>query len=166
MRRASSVLTALVLAGQLAACGFQPLYAPAPGGGTGSPVGPVTLSMVEGKAGHVLRTELSRMLRVGAGEGPANTLDIRLEEQVAGLGLRVDESATRADLTLIGFYTLRAPNGDVLVDGRLDTVVSYAIPTSAFGEIAAQDDARERAATVLAQRIRADLALRMAERRR
>ena len=39
------------------------------------------------------------------------------------------------------------------------------IPTAAFGEIAAQDDARERAAETMAQRFRAELALRMAQAR-
>jgi hypothetical protein len=45
------------------------------------------------------------------------------------------------------------------------TVVNYDIPTAAFGEIAAQDDARERAAETMAQRFRAELALRLAQRR-
>jgi hypothetical protein len=43
--------------------------------------------------------------------------------------------------------------------------VNYDIPTAAFGEIAAQDDARERAAETMAQRFRAELALRMAQAR-
>jgi hypothetical protein len=44
-------------------------------------------------------------------------------------------------------------------------VVNYEIPTAAFGEIAAQDDARDRAAETLAQRMRAELALRLAQAR-
>ena len=45
----------------VAACGFQPMYAP-PGGGPA--IGPIQVSMIEGKAGHVLRTELDRILAV------------------------------------------------------------------------------------------------------
>jgi hypothetical protein len=50
--------------------------------------------------------------------------------------------------------------------GSVFTVVNYDIPTAAFGEIAAQDDARERAAETMAQRFRAELALRVAQSRR
>ena len=49
--------------------------------------------------------------------------------------------------------------------GSVFTVVNYDIPTAAFGEISAQDDARERAAETMAQRFRAELALRMAQAR-
>ncbi len=37
----------------LAACGFQPMYAPADGANA---IGPVQIAEIEGKAGHVLRT--------------------------------------------------------------------------------------------------------------
>ena len=53
----------------------------------------------------------------------------------------------------------------ILVLLSLSTVVNYYIPTAAFGEIAAQDDARERAAETMAQRFRAELALRIAQAR-
>jgi hypothetical protein len=49
--------------------------------------------------------------------------------------------------------------------GSVFTVVTYDIPTAAFGEISAQDDARERAAETMAQRFRAELALRTAQAR-
>ena len=42
-------------------------------------------------------------------------------------------------------------------------VAALALLAAAFGEIAAQDDARERAAETMAQRFRAELALRMAQ---
>jgi LPS-assembly lipoprotein len=122
--------------------------------------------MIPGKAGHVLRTELDRLLSVGAGAGPAQSLDITLREDVSRLGLRTDESATRADLTLTARYVLTPADGGQPVRGTVQSVATFEIPTAAFGEIAAQDDARERAAETLAQRIRADLALRLAQARR
>jgi LPS-assembly lipoprotein len=89
-----------------------------------------------------------------------------LGEQVVRLGLRTDESSTRADLTLTARYTLTPAGGGAPIRGTVQSVATYTIPTQAYGEIAAQDDARERAAEVLAQRIRADLALRLARVRR
>ena len=52
-------------------------------------------------------------------------------------------------------------DGAELVNGRAVATVSYDIPVSAFGAAAAQDDARERAGVLLADKIRTDLALRL-----
>jgi LPS-assembly lipoprotein len=147
----------------VAACGFQPMYAPA---GGGQAIGPVQVAQIDGKAGHVLKTELDRILSVeNSGAAPA-LLEITLSEQVTPLGIRVDESATRAELRLIANYVLTpAAPGAQVMRGSVFAVVNYDIPTAAFGEIAAQDDARERAAETMAQRFRAELALRMAQAR-
>lgn len=146
----------------LGACGFQPMYAPA---GGGQAIGPVRIGEIEGKAGHVLRTELSRILAVENGDAPAQ-LEIRLTERVTPLGIRIDESATRAELRLIANYVLTPPQpGAQVMRGSVTTTVNYDIPTAAFGEITSQDDARERAAETMAQRFRAELALRLAQAR-
>ena len=147
----------------LAACGFQPMYAPA---GGGQAIGPVQVSQIDGKAGHVLKRELDRILAVENGGAPPMILEITLSEQVTQLGIRRDESATRAELRLIANYVLTPPpNQGQVMRGSVFTVVNYDIPTAAFGEIAAQDDARERAAETMAQRFRAELALRVAQAR-
>lgn len=156
MRVLIAALTLLV-----AACGFQPLYAP----GGGAVIGPVQIAMIEGKAGHVLKTELDRLLGAEANGAPPATLEITLQEQVSRLGLRRDESATRGELRLVANYVLTPADGRGALRGSLATVVNYDIPTAAFGEISAQDDARERAAETMAQRFRAELALRMAQAR-
>ncbi|MGQ0533820.1 MAG: LPS assembly lipoprotein LptE [Caulobacteraceae bacterium] len=147
----------------LAACGFQPMYAPA---GGGNAIGPVQIAEIEGKAGHVLRTELSRILAVENDGSPPAHLAVTLQESVTQLGIRRDESATRAELRLTANYILTpATPGARVMRGSVYTVVNYDIPTAAFGEISAQDDARERAAETMAQRFRAELALRMAQAR-
>lgn len=153
---------ALLALALLSACGFSPMYArDAEGRG---PIGAVEISTIQGKAGHVLRTELDRLLSVEA-SGPAQRLDISLNEQVIGLGLRLDESTSRAELRLRASYVFY-PAGGSEVRGSVFTVVNYEVPVAAFAAIAAQDDARERAAETLAQRMRAELALRLAEARR
>ena len=147
----------------LAAFGFQPMYAPV---GGGQAIGPVQVSQIDGKAGHVLKRELDRILAVENGGAPPMTLEITLQEHVTQLAIRVDESATRAELRLIANYVLSPPtNQGQVMRGSVFTVVNYDIPTAAFGEIAAQDDARERAAETMAQRFRAELALRVAQAR-
>lgn len=151
----------LAAAPTLGGCGFQPMYAPS----TGAAIGNVEVAQIDGKAGHVLKTELDRILAADAGAGaPTNRLEITLVESVSRLGIRLDESASRAELRLVANYVLTPDNGEV-IRGRLDSVVNYEIPFSAFGEISAQDDARERAAEVLAQRVRVELAMRLAQAR-
>jgi LPS-assembly lipoprotein len=158
MRALIASLTLLV-----AACGFQPMYSPA---GGGAAIGPVTVEQIDGKAGHVLKTELDRIFAVENNGATPAMLQITLSEQITPLGIRVDESATRAELRLIANYILTpATPGAQVMRGSVFTVVNYDIPTAAFGEITAQDDARERAAETMAQRFRAELALRMAQAR-
>jgi LPS-assembly lipoprotein len=146
----------------LGACGFTPMYAPA---GGGAAIGPVEVAMIDGKAGHVLKTELDRILAVENNGSPPAQLNITLNEQVTPLGLRRDESTTRAELRLTANYVLTPPNDGQVIRGSVITVVNYDVPTAAFGEITAQDDARERAAETMAERFRAELALRMAQAR-
>lgn len=146
----------------LGACGFQPMYAQS---GGGPAIGPVDIAQIDGKAGHVLRTELSRILAPENTGAPPARLAVTLLETVSQLGLRLDESATRAEMRLTANYILTPPNGGRVIRGSVFTVVNYDIPTAAFGEITAQDDARERAAETMAQRFRAELALRMAQMR-
>lgn len=157
--RALIASLALLLGG----CGFQPLYATQADGGPA--IGAVQVAQIDGKAGHVLKTELERILAVEAGAGSPMLLEITLSEQVVPLGIRVDESATRAEMRLTANYVLTPADGRDPIRGLVTTVVNYDIPTAAFGEIAAQDDARERAAETMAQRMRAELALRLAQRR-
>jgi LPS-assembly lipoprotein len=147
----------------LAACGFQPMYAPSVAGGVA--IGPVTVEQIEGKAGHVLKTELDRILAVENNGATPMLLQITLQERVTPLGIRVDESATRAELRLTANYVLTPPSGGRVMRGSVFTSVNYDIPAAAFGEIAAQDDARERAAETMAQRFRAELALRLSQAR-
>ncbi len=155
-------MRALILALLLAACGFQPMYAPT---GGGPAIGPVQVAQIDGKAGHVLKTELDRILAIENNGAAPMRLEITLLETVASLGIRIDESATRAEMRLTANYVLTPPNNGRVMRGSVVSVVNYDIPTAAFGEITAQDDARERAAETMAQRFRAELALRMAQTR-
>ena len=158
MRALFASLTLLLLS----ACGFSPMYAPV---GGGPAIGPVQVQTIEGKSGHVLKTELDRILAVENNGGTPALLTITLTETVSNLGLRRDESSTRAELALIANYVFTPANGSAPIRGAVVTTVSYSIPGAAFAAISAQDDARERAAETMAERFRAELALRLAQMR-
>ncbi|MFZ4687566.1 MAG: LPS assembly lipoprotein LptE [Hyphomonadaceae bacterium] len=159
--RVALIAAALVA---LAGCGFKPMYAPT-AAGAAPLIGPVTVPEVRGKAGHAFRTELTRLLEAESGDGAPKQLEIAVTETVTPLGLRVDESSTRADFIMTATYKLLDPNGAELVRGTSAATVSYDIPVAAYGAAAAQDDARERAGVLLADRVRTDLALRLSRLR-
>jgi LPS-assembly lipoprotein len=87
-----------------------------------------------------------------------------MSESVAGLGYRLDESASRSDLTLSASYVLYDAAGKEVLRGSASSVASYDIAASAYAEITSQDDARKRASEVLAERLRTELALRLAQK--
>ena len=161
MRVALIALALVALAG----CGFKPMYAPSAGGG--ATIGAVDVPEVPGKSGHAFRTELTRLLDAeGRNGGEPRRLEVALGEQVNALGLRVDESATRADLILTADYKFFDLNGEQMVKGKVTAVAAYDIPVQAYGAAAAQDDARERAGVLLAENLRTDLALQLVRLRR
>jgi LPS-assembly lipoprotein len=161
MRLAALLPAGLAIA--LSACGFHPMYAPQANGGPA--IGPIVIEQVNGKAGHVFKAELEKLLDVERGPGAPNVLKVTMTETVTGLGFRIDESASRSDLQLSANYVLYDPAGKELVRGAATSTASYDIVASAYGEIASQDDARERAAETLAERLRAELALRLSQKR-
>jgi LPS-assembly lipoprotein len=157
--RALLIALTLGLSGAVSGCGFTPMLAPRDGAVA---IGPIYVPEVPGKSGHVFRTELERLLDAERGQGPLRRLEVSLSETVESLALRVDESATRSDLRLNASYVLYDADGAPLISGSVYSVASYDIPPSAYGEVAAQNDARERAAQQLAERMRIELALKLA----
>jgi LPS-assembly lipoprotein len=142
----------------VSACGFRPMYGPS---SEGAVIGPVQVAEIDGRAGHALGQELSRLLTAEANRaGPTRVLEVTLTESVSRLGYRIDESARRADLIVVANYRLLTP-GQPDLTGRLTTTVGFDIPDSAFGEITAQDDARDRAGEALAHQLRTEIALRL-----
>jgi LPS-assembly lipoprotein len=164
--RISALLPAGLVSGlalALASCGFHPMYSQSANGGPA--IGPVVIDRIDGKGGYVLKSELEKLLDVERGTGPVRHLVITMTEAIGGLGFRVDESASRSDLYLDASYQLYDFEGRELLRGAMRSVASYDVPNSAYGEITAQDDARERAAETLAEKLRADIAIRLAQQR-
>lgn len=160
MRLTASLLALAALAG----CGFTPMYAPDATRG-GPVIGPVSVATIGGKSGHELKMALDRLLGVERGAAAPQRLEVKLEEFYGGVGYRIDDTASRADMILRANYVLFDAAGKEAVKGYLESVVSYDIPASAYGEIAAQNAARERAATVMAERIRNEIALKLQQAR-
>ena len=157
----AALLVGMALA--LSACGFTPLY-----GGTDSqamsPVdhmAAIRISALPDRTGQQMHNLLrDRLNPIGQPREPAYALGLRLSESRQELGIRKDETATRANLNLSVQFTLSSiQTGDLLYRGRFSSVSSYNILTSPFATGFSEADARARALRELANGIRTRLGI-------
>ncbi len=147
----------------LAGCGLQSLYASGASGSTAQLMRDVRVAPVAGKAGWLVRNALRDRLEAarGGNEGAARyRLDIKLDDQISGFGVRADDAVTRERRTLRARYQLvDTSNGEVLLDATAGSDAGIDVVASEYATIAAEDSALERLAGVVADQIVARLAL-------
>lgn len=143
----------------LTGCGLHPLYA---GGGSGvvaTTLDRVEVAPIEGKSGWLVATALRDRLRTGAAT-PAYRLDIRLDDQIVGLGVRRDDSVSRERRTLRARYQLvDLATGSVLLDATAGSDSGIDVVQSEYATIAAENTALERLSAIVADKIVARVAL-------
>ena len=147
--------TLLVLGG----CGFRPLY------GEDSAVGKANLSGVRvapiqdlpdatgrgtssARAAQQLRNFLIDSVSAGSQKAPAQyELRVTLtESKTTAIGIRTDETATRATLVMGASYALtRFDGGGTILLGSTSANVSYNILRNQFATLSAENDARQQA---------------------
>ena len=151
VRGASAVaLVGLVLAG----CGFTPLYGEA---GVGSSLSRIAVTTQEDRLGYRVREQLEDALGRDASQPPLWRLQTTVEQSRRPLGRRIDDTATRYELTVRGAWTLTPVGGGLPVSGVETVTTTYAAADQPYAAIAAQQDGEERAAAELARQIRLDL---------
>jgi len=147
---AFAVLTSL----GLAACGFTPMYAePA----TGSALRRIAVETQDDRLGYRLREQLEDALAWDRGATPLYRLTTQVEQSRRSLGRRIDDTATRYELTVKAAWTLTPASGGEPVSGVETVTTTYAAADQPYAAIAAQQDGEERAAAELARLIRLDL---------
>ena len=141
----------------IASCGFEPVYR-----GDLDGTGPVAVATIQGRTGHVLRTSLLQVTRVGlpGTEGQAS-LDVDLKERINRLAFRTDGAASRSSIRLTASYQL-LHDGTPLV-GNAESEIYFFVPDEVFGDISAQTNASRQAAEELARRIVEDLRLKLSQ---
>ena len=125
--RIALVLPFLLLAG----CGFEPLHLP-PIHGEHTPaqsLAEIQVRPIEGRIGQQLHNLLlDRLNPAGQSRAPAYYLLIGLRKTTTDLGIREDETATRANLRLTASYNLvSAEDNQVVLRGSSFSVNSYNI---------------------------------------
>ena len=147
-------LLALVALVGLAGCGFTPLYGDS---GIGSSLSRVAVTTQDDRLGYRVREQLEDALGRDGAQAPLWRLETVLEQSRRPLGRRIDDTATRYELTVRGAWTLTPTNGGSPVSGVETVTTTYAAADQPFAAIAAQQDGEERAAAELARLIRLDL---------
>lgn len=169
MRYASHLClpVALVFAGlALAACGFRPLYASGPDGfGPGDSMAAIYVESIPERVGYQLRNHLlDRFGASGRSDGAAYRLKISLREQTLGVAIRPNASITRYNYTLEARYDLFPSDGSAAVkSGTVNALSAYNVATSPYATVVAEQDASDRAAGDIAERLRVELAVFFAE---
>ncbi|WP_136162357.1 LPS assembly lipoprotein LptE [Sphingomonas flavalba] len=156
MRRLAPLLAACLI---LAGCGLRPLYQ---GGGSGAvahALGGVEVAMIDGKAGWLVRNAITD--RIGPPTGtPRYRLEVELDDQISGFGVRRDDAVTRERRTLRARYRLRdAGAGTVLLDTTASSDAGIDVVNSDYATIAAENTALENLSQAIADQIVARLAL-------
>jgi LPS-assembly lipoprotein len=141
----------------LAACGFQPLYGRGGDGPTTTEEMAATRILpMPDRVGQIMHNMLrDRLNPRGQPRAPAYLLRVSLGEVKEELGVRKDETATRANLTLSASFSLHeAATDKVLFSGFVTSINSYNILENQFATIFSESDARERALRELSDDIR------------
>lgn len=159
-RRRLLRLAALLPAAGLAGCGFQPLYGTtAAGSSVSGELAAVRIAPLRERNGQILHNLLrDRLNPYGQPTEPRYQLSITVSQVSEETGIRRDETASRAVLTLYAAYSLVDAQGAVLTQGLARSSSGYNILDSSYASSVARQDAQERALTELAE----DLKLRLA----
>lgn len=160
MRRPLAVL-ALSASTLLAGCGFTPLYGE---GGVSGDLSRIAVSTPDDRLGYRLREQLEDSLGWNRTAQPAWRLTTQVEQSRRALGRRIDDTASRYELTVRADWVLTPVSGGAPLTGRQTATVTYASADQPYAAIAAQQDGEERAAAELARLIRLDLMRTLAGR--
>ena len=147
-------LAVFAMAAALSACGFTPMY-----GATeaGSSLTRIAVSTPDDRLGYRLREQLEDAFAFDRTAAPQYRMTVAVEQSRRPLGRRIDDTATRYELTGKGTWTLTPVNGGQPMTGVETVTTTYAAADQPYAAIAAQQDGEDRAAAELSRLIRLDL---------
>ena len=156
MRIAFLIAATLALTG----CGLRPLY----GGGSSSPIAAslrsIEVAPIAGQVGWLMHNKLSDRLGATGADTAAYRLEVELDDNITGFGIRGDRAVTRERRTLRARYRLvDLRNGGVVLDATAGSDAGIDVVSSEYATVAAEQTAVERLSEVVADQIVARLGL-------
>ena len=144
----------------LSACGFTPMY----GTAGGSPIlARIAVTAQDTRLGYRLREQLEDALGWDRGAQPLYRLTTETVQSRRPLGRRIDDTATRYELTVRTTWTLTPAGAGTPLTGTETSTSTYAAADQPYAAIAAQQDGEDRAAAELARLIRIDILRALSE---
>ena len=147
----------LALLLMLAACGLQPLYGDR---AVSQSLRTVELAPIEGKAGYLVRAALEQRLGKPVGGVAKYRLQVELDDQINGFGVRRDDSVTRERRVLRARYRLiETDGGTTVIDATAGSDSGIDVVSSEYAVVAAEETALERLSDIISDQIVARIAL-------
>lgn len=144
------ILCALLLSG----CGLHSLYASGDSGSVAGLLRQVQVAPIQGRAGWLMYNKLKQRLGEMGDSAPAYRLDVKLDENVIGLGIRGDRATTRERESLRARYQLvNLGTGQVVLDATAGSDEGIDVVSSEYATVAAEQTAQERLAELVADDI-------------
>ena len=156
MIRALFIAIALV---PLSACGLRPMYAGGSSGPVATSLRSIQVRDIPGKGGWLVRNALVAKLGDSGGD-PRFRLEVELDDNITGFGIRGDRATTRERRTLRARYRLvDLSTGAVVLDATAGSDAGIDVVSSQYATIAAEQTALERLSEVVADQMVGRLAL-------
>ena len=151
----------------VAACGFRPLYGTPPSKelAPGDQLAQIQIEPLENRVGQQLHNLMRDRLNPAGPPGkPKYDLSLSLTSLTEATGIRVDETATRANLILRATYRLFDHETElILVQGRSQSFNSYNILDAFYATTVSEADALERGLREIADEVALRLAIYFAD---
>lgn len=144
--------TLLLMPLALAACGFEPVYAP---GGTGAALnGKVAVSAPNSVESFLLVQNLERQLGRSATSGNDYALDVDVSTVTRRAAITTTNETDRYTIDGRANYTLKSNGtGQILASGTVTDFVGYSAAGSTVSTLADERDAIERLMVILSDQI-------------
>jgi LPS-assembly lipoprotein len=156
MKRRLLLACALMVGG----CGLRPLYSGGRAGTVAQSLQSIEVGPIGGRSGWLVRTALEDRLGSQAAGQPRFRLEVELDDDLIGLGIRRDDAVTRERRTLRARYRLvDAAVGTVLLDATAGSDAGIDVVSSEYATVAAEQTALERLSREVADQIVSRLAL-------
>jgi len=153
-------LLALTLLASLSGCGLRPLYESGGKGAVAQSLRSVEVAPISGKAGWLMRNALNDRLSNGSSGAAQYRLEIELDDQISGFGVRRDDAVTRERRTLRARYRLvENATSSVLLDTTAGSDAGIDVVSSEYATVAAENSALERLSQIVADQIVTRVAL-------